>query len=164
MAQYIENDPTCLGPQHGLLAKQVWLTSDLTINGISTDVNFWSQGVQRMLYSPVRDFVSWGGNALCEVPAVEERSNRKWKPPTLIGRVLEGYRKSGRLRLHAHSEQHIYSCSANWESSREKFYLLKMSEALTGFGQPWSRHSVFFREVECVENQPKAWGCSEMAT
>ena len=33
----------------------------------------------------------------------------------------------------------VHSCSANWDSPREKFYLLKLSEVLAGCGQPCPR-------------------------
>ena len=81
------------------------------------------------------------------MPAAKERTDRKCslvvpsppgagpsshrgKAPTLTWRDLKGYIESGRLRLHKHSQQHIHSCSANQESSREKLYFLKLSEAL----------------------------------
>lgn len=87
------------------------------------------------------------------VPAIEERTNRKctlvaptplrvglWsytgKPPTLIGGNLKGYIKSKKLRLHIHSKQHVQRCSAYWESFKETLFLLKLSEALAGCGQP----------------------------
>ena len=64
---------------------------------------------------------------------------------------MERHTKSGRLRLHTHSEQHIHSCSANQESSREKLYLLKLSEALAGCGQ------TRLRETFCFLRRWRTW-------
>ena len=58
------------------------------------------------------------------------------EPPTLIRGDLGGYIESERLGLHTHNEQHVHGCSAKWESPREKFWLLRVLEALAGSGQP----------------------------
>lgn len=150
----MENDPTCPGPQHGFLTKQFWLTHHLNNQ---RNVN-WCEFLRPMntedaLHSPVRDLISWRGNALYEVPAAEERSSRKCKPPILIGRVLEECKESGRLRLHTHSVQHIYSCSANWKSSREILSPKTVRGHWQTLESPDREGDVFFREVECAENQ-----------
>ena len=71
--------------------------------------------------------------------------------PTLIGGDLEGYTKSEKLMLHTHSEQHVHSCSAYWESFRETLYLLKLSEALAGCGKALNKRDLVLLGEESME-------------
>ena len=113
------------------------------------------------LYHLVRDFISWRGKTLCEAPVAEQKPDGKCrllaplllehrfpalhrKPKTQVKRDWGGYMESARLRLHKHSKQYVHWCNDKWESSREKFYFLKPSEALEGCSQPWKSETFCF--------------------
>lgn len=67
-----------------------------------------------------------------------------------------GYIESRTLlvgELHTNREQHTHTCSTNQESSRKKFYLLKLPEAPAVCSTVTEKDFLPFGEVELVEHQ-----------
>ena len=76
-AEYMEAEPTYLlmpavqiicssfnkWPEQSMESQLIWI--------------FEARNTEDALHHAVRDFISWGGNLLCIVPAAEERSDEK---------------------------------------------------------------------------------------